>query len=68
MSELQFNVLVLVALFMEDRRCDTSEPVSRHTRVVAHSINGEQQRVVADGLASVSVAGKQELSISRNLP
>ncbi|MDT9091239.1 hypothetical protein, partial [Escherichia coli] len=65
MSKLQFNVLVREVVLMQDRGCQSAETVAGHPARVAKTIQGKQNRIVADGLVFVERARENKPAVPR---
>ena len=63
--QLQLNGVVGITLLMQDGRSHATKPVARHTALVAHALQGFQDRVVAHGLVMIALAREQQHTPAR---
>src|SRR6185437_448449 len=65
MGQLQFDVRVIVALFVEDGGSDAPKPVAGHSALVAHPFQRLEDGVVAHWLLRVAISGEEQLATTR---
>src|SRR5690242_16336649 len=58
MSKLKFDVIVSIALLMQNCGGESTEPMACHPALVAHPFKALQDRVVAHGLTLTPMAGE----------
>ena len=63
-SELQFDEVVGVALFVQDGGGNAPEAVARHSPSVAHAFEGAEYGVVGHGASGVAFAGKEQVAVT----
>jgi len=62
--KLQLDVIVVLSLFMQDRRSHAPEAVAGHAAFETHPLQCFQDGVVAHGLIRVAVAGKKPFAFA----
>jgi hypothetical protein len=67
-GKLQFNVLVRVALLVQDRGSESPETMSGHPALVSHALKSFQNGIVAHGLLRVAVSGEEPIAFPGQCP
>src|ERR1035441_9133403 len=64
-GELQFDMVVVVGLLVQDCGGEPPKAVSGHSAFEAHSLYRSQDRHIAHGFLGITVSRKEKLAIAR---